>query len=192
MAFLTSREIDVSIDDSQRRSLQEWGLTEDWLRTVVDRALRVALPADQAGQVSLLVTDDGTVQELNHKYRGLDEVTDVLSFSTTHAGHWEGDMPDIGSGDWRSPAGAVDQSAPEFLFPEDQPPPLGEVIVSFPQVQRQARNRHEPVQGELALLIIHGILHLVGHDHLEPDETARMQAKERIALDTLFPAGTNS
>ena len=169
-------------------------------------ALEQALPPDAPGQVSLLVTDDATVRELNRVYRGLDEVTDVLSFSATHQGHWEGveappevftAHPELVEG---PPAGGStsspraesrlppDEDWPDFVLPPDELPPLGEIIVSYPQTRRQAEALNRPVDRELALLIVHGALHLVGHDHVEPEETARMQAREQAALAALFEA----
>ena len=147
----------------------------DWLETVVQAGL---LSAGIVGdsEVSLLITGDDTVRALNAEHRGLDETTDVLSFSAEHPGHWEGDG--------ESPR----EQSPEELFvlPPGMPQPLGEIIVSWPQAQRQAAERRaDPVQ-ELAHLVIHGALHLVGHDHVEPEETARMQALEREALKSLF------
>ena len=56
------------------------------------------------------------------------------------------------------------------------------MVISYPQAQRQATERDEPVDRELALLIVHGVLHLVGHDHLEPDEELGMQSKQQSAL----------
>ena len=79
---------------------------------------------------------------------------------------------------------------PEFILPPEELPPLGEVIVSYPQTLRQAEQRGEPVERELALLLVHGVLHLVGHDHLEPEETELMQARERAALAEVFQVGT--
>jgi probable rRNA maturation factor len=73
----------------------------------------------------------------------------------------------------------------DFVLPPGELSPLGEVIVSYPQAQRQAEQRRAPLEHELALLVIHGVLHLTGHDHLEPEESALMQSKERTALATL-------
>ena len=61
-----------------------------WLADVVRRGLAQALPADATGEVSLLLTDDQTVRALNREFRGLDETTDVLSFSAEHAGRMAG------------------------------------------------------------------------------------------------------
>ena len=150
----------------------------DWLESVALAALEVgAAPRD--AEVSILITDDETVQALNFEYRGLDETTDVLSFSAEHAGHWEGE------GDAPTPA-----QLDGFVLPPGVPEPLGEIIVSWPQAQRQAAERGANPLHELALLLTHGALHLLGHDHVEPDETTRMQALEREALSGLqLPIG---
>ena len=154
---------------------------EDWLRAVMEKALGVAIPGGEACQVSLAVTSDETVRGLNRDYRGLDEVTDVLSFSASHSGQWEGDTP---PGKLESPATAASE-APAFVYPPDETAPLGEVIIAFPQAQKQAAQRGAPVAEELALLIVHGVLHLVGHDHVEPGERSEMQARERTALEAM-------
>ena len=150
--------------------------------------MRVALEPSEPAQVSLVIADDATVRELNAEFRGLDQVTDVLSFSTNHPGHWQGES-----------ALAADrfiQPGSEAVFPfptlDGGPSPLGEVIISFPQARRQAEERDEPLDGELALLIVHGVLHLAGHEHLDSEETALMQSLEQAALASLFAAGQST
>lgn len=167
------QEIDISVDEPYQQEL-----SEVWLRTVMEAALVEALPQGEPAQVGLVVTDDKTVQELNRQFRGLDEVTDVLSFSASHSGHWEGDPQES---DEASPE-SVDSEELNFVLPPGEPSPLGEVIISFPQTIRQAQERNGPIEQELALLIIHGVLHLVGYDHMEPEDEAQMRAKERSAL----------
>jgi len=167
------QEIDISVAGTYRQDL-----SEGWLRTVMKAALAEALPKSEPVQVGLVVTDDETVRELNRRFRGLDEVTDVLSFSASHSGHWEGDPQES---DEASPE-SVNSEELNFVLPPGEPSPLGEVIISFPQTIRQAQERNGPVEQELALLIIHGVLHLVGYDHMEPEDEAQMQAKERSAL----------
>ena len=137
--------------------------------------MRVADNGGETCEVSLVVTGDETVRELNRDYRGLDEVTDVLSFSPLHSGHWEGETPqDRGDLDGTAESG--------FVYPPGEAAPLGDVIISFPQAQRQASERSEPLDREMALLIVHGVLHLAGHDHAEPAEETEMRAKEKAAL----------
>ena len=177
MSRSPTREIDIIID--QPFDIEA---SEDWLNMVMQQALRVALADDKAGQVSMLLTDDAVVRDLNRKYRGLDEVTDVLSFSAEFPGHWEGpDEPQVNAQNEEE----VSDNFP-FILPPDQVPPLGEVIVSCPQAQRQASEKGHALKQELALLMVHGVLHLVGHDHLEAQDTELMQGREHLALQHIF------
>ena len=177
MAVSHPWQIDVAVDSTCRTDL-----SDEWTRRVVQCALDAALPDSPPGQVSVLLTDDSTVRQLNMHYRGLDETTDVLSFSSEFPGHWEGpDDPPAGD---LSGAPAADG----FVLPPGQPAPLGEVIISCPQAQRQAGEKGCEYSSELALLLVHGVLHLAGYDHLEEDEAREMQSLERHALDRVFPA----
>lgn len=151
----------------------------DWCAGAIRHGLAQVLTPDASGQVSLLITDDETVRDLNRAYRGLDQTTDVLSFSAQHSGHWEGaTTPEASDSDW--PA--------DWPLPEDEPPPLGDIVVSFPQAKRQAFQQGVPLRRELALLLVHGALHLLGHDHYEDEERDAMQLLERAALEAIFGA----
>ena len=160
------------------------GLPEsDWLETVIRCALAQVLSPDSAGQVSLLLTDDVTVRELNRDFRGVDSVTDVLSFSAEHGGHWMGEetpSPSMGEG-W-----GEDDDFLNFPIPDGEPPALGDIVISVPQAIRQAEAQGAPLLRELALLIVHGALHLLGHDHYEDEERNEMQRLERMALAEIF------
>jgi probable rRNA maturation factor len=148
------------------------------LRQVVAAALTVgagkippeALGAEQQ-EVSLVIADDEALLELNRTYRGLDEVTDVLSFSPYHAGPYEGDEP--------SP---VEDTEVDFPDPSDEAGDLGEVVVSYPQAKRQALQAKHPVALEVETLVAHGVLHLLGYDHAEPDEEREMFGLQDKAL----------
>ena len=175
------RQVYLSVDEPFAASIQKDILgdnsgssVENWLTSVAEKAMSVASEGADPSQMSLLITGDDTVHSLNAKFRGLDEVTDVLSFSADHGGHWESeaDPPEKRDGF-------------DFILPPGEPSPLGEVIVSYPQAQRQAEERAVPLEYELALLVVHGVLHLTGHDHLEPQETELMQSQERAALTKL-------
>ena len=159
-------------------------ISQDWLSAVAYEAMNVALKDDESGHVSIALVDDSTVRELNGRFRGLDEITDVLSFSTTHSGHWQSDSnppPDT--------LPVEPTNIDPFSFPEsdNNAPDLGEIVISLPQAERQAIEKKSGLDQELSLLIVHGTLHLVGHDHGEPDETALMKYKEQQALNNLFP-----
>ena len=144
-----------------------------WLRKVAAAALAVADPEGQ-GSVSVVVADDETLRDLNRRFRGFDYVTDVLSFGA-HGEVLDPDAPPVDPG-------------PEFPEIPELPPILGEVVLSYPLAARQAGEHNVTVDEEVALLVIHGILHLLGHDHAESDEEAAMKALEKQALDRVFPA----
>ena len=128
---------------------------------------RAALAAEgaPAGGVSIVVTDDAAVQELNRQYRGVDEPTDVLSF---------------GLGGLAKPAD--DTPLDDFVLPADALLEIGEIVISYPYAARTAAATNRPVRDEVALLTVHGVLHLLGHDHYEEGERDEMRARETAIL----------
>ncbi len=171
-----AHQIDVSIDGPFQDKVNE-----NWLKSVVQAGLDAAVEQRDGVQVSLLVTGDDVLRELNRQFRGLDEVTDVLSFSTAHAGHWEGESD--GPQDMYLKPGDTDDFP--LILPPGELPPLGEVVLSYPQAERQAVEHNRPVDVEVTHLIIHGLLHLAGHDHEELEERALMESHERAGLDAV-------
>ena len=111
---------------------------------------------DDGSELSVVITGDETVQELNRRFRDRDETTDVLSFG-----------PDNGT-DFATPPGTRRQ--------------LGEVVISFPTARRQADEAGHEVLDELLHLLAHGILHILGYDHEQPDEAEAMRKKEESVL----------
>jgi probable rRNA maturation factor len=152
-------EINVLIDEGVPAPFRE-----DWLEDVVRRVL-LAEGSEEA-EMGLVVTGAEKVRELNRTYRDTDEPTDVLAFAATE----------------QAPG------SPAFVNPPDGVRHLGEVIISYPQAVQQAAEHGHPVEQELALLITHGVLHLLGYDHGEPDAELRMRAREREIL-TAIPGG---
>lgn len=108
---------------------------------------------------SLTFVDDTAIRTFNREYRGYDKATDVLAFSQL-----EGD--------------------PEFAMPEEIQI-LGDVVVAVPTAQRQAAERGHAFEAELALLITHGLLHLLGEDHDTPERKAAMWARQDAVLAAL-------
>ena len=107
-------------------------------------------------QLSIVLCNDHIIHPLNRDYRGKDTSTDVLSFA---------------------------QREGEFAFVEDDV--LGDVIISVETAQRQAKEKGHSIETEMEVLLVHGILHLLGYDHIEDDEAKIMQSKERELLDQL-------
>jgi probable rRNA maturation factor len=142
-----------------------------FVRKVATAALAAADPLGVT-DVSVVIADDETLHDLNLRFRGFDEPTDVLSF---------GDESDS------SLAEPDADESPAFPdMPEDSPS-LGEIVLSYPLAVQQAGEHNVRVEEEVALLIVHGVLHLLGHDHAEPNEEAAMKALENQALTELFP-----
>ena len=122
--------------------------------------------------LSVVIADDPTVRDLNATYRGLDEVTDVLSFAFESEGEYYGEGEPV----FRQDSGSV------FVTPESDTSELGEVIVSYAETLRQARREGRSADDELAHLVAHGVLHLLGYDHMNVEDEAVMRAKEVLIL----------
>lgn len=115
-------------------------------------------------EVSLTLTDDARVHALNRDYRGIDRPTDVLAFALTEGEHPAPTLP-------------------------GEPRLLGDVILSLDTAERQAREGGVSLAREVAWLICHGVLHLLGHDHQTPRELEAMRSLEERALARLEAAG---
>ncbi len=94
--------------------------------------------------LSIVCESDDTVQDLNYRYRGLNQTTDVLTF----------------------PSGELDPDSGRVY--------LGDVVISLPTVGKQAAEMGREFTEELAAIVIHGILHLIGYDHADPAESEKM------------------
>ena len=104
---------------------------------------------------SVVITDDEQLHQLNQQFLEIDAPTDVLSF----------------------PSDEIDPDTGETY--------LGDVLISLPRAVAQAQAGGHPARDELQLLVVHGMLHLLGHDHAEPEEKARMWALQASVLEQL-------
>jgi len=120
-----------------------------------------------AGVVSLVFVGDRVMARLNAAFAGKSRTTDVLSF----------DLRPAGSA--RRTGGPGTRAFPAL---EGVAPTLGEVVVSVDRARAQARERGLPLREEVARLVVHGLLHLAGHDHQRPPERRRMRAREEAWL----------
>ncbi|MBN2548852.1 MAG: rRNA maturation RNase YbeY [Anaerolineales bacterium] len=111
--------------------------------------------ADPEAEITILITGDEKLHELNQQYLGINAPTDVLSF----------------------PAGDPD--------PETGSIYLGDVVLSYPRALAQASAGGHSLEAELQLLVVHGVLHLLGYDHAEPEQKAAMWAVQSQALAEL-------
>ncbi len=124
---------------------------------LLERAARFTLEHESApsnAEMTIVLADDVQLQELNKQYLGIDAPTDVLSFP-----------------------------ADDEIDPETETLYLGDVIISVPRAAQQAEAAGHRLEEEAQLLVVHGALHLLGHDHAEPEEKARMwQAQAEIMV----------
>jgi probable rRNA maturation factor len=136
------------------------------------REVLVAEGVRGEAELSLLFVDEAAIAELNKRFMDAKGPTDVLAFPIDDpavSGRW----PDAGTA-------GPDRDEPE---PGDLPLLLGDVVVCPAVAERQASGHAGSYDDELALLVVHGVLHVLGHDHADPDATAVMQARERALLE---------
>ena len=122
-------------------------------------------------EMSLMFVDESTIAELNSRFLGSDGPTDVLAFPMDEELPPGGRQPDQGG---RGPGAPADAGDPPAL--------LGDVVVCPAIASRQAAERGESPDDELALLVVHGVLHLLDYDHAEPEEAAAMRRREQELL----------
>jgi probable rRNA maturation factor len=127
-------------------------------KKLLERAARAALEHESQSpqsELSIVLTDDARLHDLNREYLGIDAPTDVLSFPVTET--------DLETGE---------------LY-------LGDILISIPRAQAQASAAGHPLEAEVQLLVVHGVLHLLGHDHAQAAEKARMWTAQAEILEEL-------
>lgn len=130
---------------------------------VVERAAGAALAAatrpGRRTEAAILLANDATVRDLNRRFRGQDKPTNVLSFA------------------------ALDGAGGNARRPEpSQPLQWGDVVLAYETVAREAAEQGKSLAAHLSHLVVHGLLHLFGHDHAAEAEAERMEALEREIL----------
>lgn len=129
-------------------------IDEERLHHLAAEALRLEGVA-QSCELGLFIADDEGIRELNRRYRGIDEPTDVLAFG----GEVEG-----------------------FVSPTLH---LGDIVISYPRAASQAQERGHSVAQEMDLLFLHGLLHLLGYEDETPEKRARMWTRQEELLGAL-------
>lgn len=125
---------------------------------LLERAALRTLEVESAStdsDLTIVLTDDAQLHELNRDYLGVDAPTDVLSFP-------------------------ADEEDPETGIRY-----LGDILISVPRAQQQAEAAGHPLESEAQLLVVHGVLHLLGHDHAEAEEKTRMWRAQAEVMSKL-------
>ncbi len=154
-------EIIIGCEPENLQLPEEIGILEDMER-IVRKAVEITGPLYDVEncEVSITLTDDEHIHKMNLEYRGLDRPTDVLSFAF------------------------VDSEEPEV---EDGPDTevLGDIIISLERAWAQSQEYGHSMERELSFLTIHGMLHLLGYDHMEEEERMEMEEEQRYIMGKL-------
>lgn len=121
-------------------------------------------------EVSVVITDDTAIHETNREFRGIDKSTDVLSFPMCT---------------YQAPGKFDELEEQEVFHPETGELLLGDIMISYDHVQKQAEEFGHSEIREFAFLTVHSMLHLFGYDHETEDERGIMEAKQKEILDEL-------
>lgn len=125
---------------------------------LIRRACQTALTIEGAkGDITVLIADPERIQTLNRDFRHVDRVTDVLTFPA-----WEGEA---------------------IFAPSDGY--LGDIMICMERAKEQAVEFGHSLERELAFLAVHGTLHILGYDHMEPEEEALMRQRQREILERM-------
>lgn len=120
-------------------------------------------------EVSVILTDNEGIREINREYRQIDAPTDVLSFPMIEYGT-ESDFD------------GLEDQAEDYFNPETGELILGDIILSVDKIEEQAEKYGHSMERELAFLVAHSMLHLCGYDHMEDGERLRMEERQREIL----------
>lgn len=166
LSWPVTMEINVLIDEEVAGCP-----AEAWFERVVGEVL-VAENVGESVEVGIVVTGQERIQELNLVHRDIDEPTDVLSFPMVE------ELADA----------EEDSDMAQFVVPPDGIRHLGEVIVSYPQAEKQAAEEGHSAFRETAILVVHGMLHLLGYDHgdgVPVADQAKMKGRETEILERI-------
>lgn len=140
--------------------------TKPFIKRVLERALKHLNQPSELLEMSLSIVSPEQIQELNKSFREVDKVTDVLSFPTC-------DNPT---------RGAITVVC-EDVNPETDLVNIGDIVICMERAKEQAKEYGHSLKRELAFLSLHGLLHLLGYDHIDPDDEKQMVALQKEILD---------
>ncbi|MEL6302228.1 MAG: rRNA maturation RNase YbeY [Pseudomonadota bacterium] len=146
--------LEVSVDDG----VDTEGMPETSVLESAARGAASAAGYAQGGEVSLSIVSAETIRSLNDDWREKDKPTNVLAFAT--------------------------EDVPGAVMPPDMPRHLGDIVICGDVVRDEAEAQNKPEEAHWMHLTVHGMLHLLGYDHMESEEAERMESLEREVLET--------
>jgi|SRR5579875_419656 len=168
-------ELYINLDDQQKALVEQMLATVD-IDDVVLRTLHT-VGVNRPVMLTLLLTDDDGIREMNQQYRQQDKPTDVLSFPLLEQPLVSAPAEQL----WQPQETETPQPAVQFITPPDMVLNLGDIVMSWPTLQRQAQELgHRPLY-ELLYLLVHGVLHLVGYDdHTEAGYQTMVSIQQQV------------
>ena len=144
-------------------------------KALANKVIEASLDAEKfpyEAEISLTLTDNDGIREINAQMREIDQPTDVLSFPML---------------DFSFPAdfSGIEDTWESVLNPDTDEVMLGDIVISLDKVKSQAEEYGHEEKREYAFLIVHSMLHLMGYDHMDPDEAKVMEQRQRVILESL-------
>ena len=140
---------------------EEW---EEIVKKVFEKCFEVEKLQDSKLYITVTFTNPENIQKINQEYRNIDQPTDVLSF------------PMFEKND-------LEKKIIENKFVHEDV--LGDIVISIPRVEEQAKEYGHSFERELSYMLVHGFYHLMGYDHIEDGDKKKMRTKEEEILKTL-------
>lgn len=167
---LATKRITVHLDtasDKWKRAFPRMNALIEEAALATFKAAKKPVPfSHRKFDISIILTDDKTIKALNHDYRGMNKPTNVLSF------------PQINLQKFKK--------AELDFFPPKMPIPLGDVILSYQTIARETKEQDKTLKNHTIHLVVHGVLHLLGYDHMRPKDAKIM---EKLECDILADLG---
>ena len=142
-------------------ALETW---EDIVKKVFEKCFEIEGLQDSKLYITVTFTNPENIQKINKEYRNIDRPTDVLSFPMFEKEE-------------------LDKKIQENDFPCQDI--LGDIVISIPKVEEQAKEYGHSFERELSYMLVHGFYHLMGYDHMEEEDKKAMRTKEDAVLETL-------
>ncbi|MBQ8993981.1 MAG: rRNA maturation RNase YbeY [Turicibacter sp.] len=151
--------VDIQFYNQTSESIDTY---EAMIETVVNETIKQENLTNEMLECSFIFVDNERIREINANYRQKDAITDVITF-------------------------AIEDEMPGEIKIQGIPMPrmLGDVFISLPRTREQAERYGHSFERELSFLAVHGCLHLLGYDHLEPEEEKVMFGKQEDILNAL-------
>ncbi|WP_029200184.1 rRNA maturation RNase YbeY [Oribacterium sp. NK2B42] len=157
--------VNIDFEVEKRLDLQ----FEDIINEIIEAAITYEKCPYEC-EISVVITDDEGIHQLNKEARGIDSPTDVLSFPMV---------------DWETPADfeVIDEEDSDIFNPDSGELLLGDIVLNQNRIESQAEEYGHTERRELAFLVAHSMLHLFGYDHMEDDERVEMERRQKEILE---------